>query len=165
MGAAFGTRQGEAGKRRVRVEAVADEAGPALAMQRHGHDEVAAQERFGAGYARSQGRVDLGWSERRDGARDQPLAEVAVGLDRTGAARGGWRDGPAGRRALAITVAAASACAAVAASTVTASAMPSEKLRPRQPLVAMPRTGVVGARSRAVAEQARPVRPVDHADA
>ena len=29
----------------------------------------------------------------------------------------------------------------VAASTVTASAMPSEKLRPRQPLVAMPRTG------------------------
>ncbi len=43
--------------------------------------------------------------------------------------------------ALATTVAAASAIAAVAASTVTLSAMPSEWLRPRQPLVATPRTG------------------------
>ena len=41
--------------------------------------------------------------------------------------------------ALAMTVAAASAWAAVSAKTVTASAMPSEKLRPRQPLVATPR--------------------------
>ena len=40
-----------------------------------------------------------------------------------------------------MTVAAASAWVAVAASTVTASAMPSEWLRPRQPLVATPRTG------------------------
>ncbi len=38
-------------------------------------------------------------------------------------------------------VAAASAIAALSASTVTLSAMPSEKLRPRQPEVAMPRTG------------------------
>ena len=37
-------------------------------------------------------------------------------------------------------VAAASACEAVAARIVTASAMPSEKLRPRQPLVAIPPT-------------------------
>ena len=42
----------------------------------------------------------------------------------------GW---PGRSTALAIIVAAASALAAVAASTVTASAMPSEKLRPRQP--------------------------------
>ena len=43
--------------------------------------------------------------------------------------------------ALATIVAAASARAALVASTVTLSAMPSEKLRPRQPEVAMPRTG------------------------
>ena len=46
--------------------------------------------------------------------------------------------------ALATTVAAASAREALVASTVTASAMPSEKLRPRQPEVAMPRTGDAG---------------------
>jgi hypothetical protein len=48
---------------------------------------------------------------------------------------------------LAIIVAAASAAAAVAARTVTASAMPKEKLRPPRPLharpeVATPRTGM-----------------------
>jgi hypothetical protein len=52
-----------------------------------------------------------------------------------------WMASSSKSTALAITVAAASACAAVAASTVTLSAMPSEKLRPRQPLVATPRTG------------------------
>ena len=52
-----------------------------------------------------------------------------------------WMRGSARLTALAMTVAAASACAAVAASTVTASAMPSDQLRPRQPDVAMPRTG------------------------
>src|SRR6218665_1389266 len=44
--------------------------------------------------------------------------------------------------ALATMVAAASASAAVRASTVTLSAMPSDWLRPRQPLVATPRTGI-----------------------
>ena len=43
---------------------------------------------------------------------------------------------------LAISVAATSAEAASAASTVTESAMPKDRLRPRQPLVAMPRTGI-----------------------
>ncbi len=47
-----------------------------------------------------------------------------------------------------MTVAAASASAALRASTVTASAMPREKERPRQPLVAMPQ------RYRAVGEGA-----------
>jgi len=42
---------------------------------------------------------------------------------------------------LAMMVAAASACDAVFASTVTASAMPSEKLRPWRPEVATPRMG------------------------
>ena len=44
--------------------------------------------------------------------------------------------------ALAISVAAASAAGASRASTVTASAMPSENERPWRPLVAMPRTGM-----------------------
>src|SRR5690606_8413351 len=48
-----------------------------------------------------------------------------------------WR-APGRSTALATMVAAASASAAVAARIVTASAMPSEWLRPRQPLVAMP---------------------------
>jgi hypothetical protein len=47
--------------------------------------------------------------------------------------------------AFATIVAAASAIAAVRATTVTASAIPSEKLRPRQPEVAIPRTGSVEA--------------------
>ena len=47
---------------------------------------------------------------------------------------------PGKSTALAMTVAAASAKAAWSARTVTASAMPSEKLRPCQPLVAMPLT-------------------------
>ena len=42
---------------------------------------------------------------------------------------------------LATKVAAASAAAPVSASTVTESAIPSEKLRPRQPEVAIPRIG------------------------
>ena len=50
----------------------------------------------------------------------------------------GW---PGRSTALAMIVAAASAAAARSASTVTASAIPREKLRPRHPLVAMPRTG------------------------
>ena len=50
----------------------------------------------------------------------------------------GW---PGRSTALAMTVAAASATLACPASTVTASAMPREKDRPRHPLVAMPRTG------------------------
>lgn len=44
--------------------------------------------------------------------------------------------------ALAMMLAAASAPEAVRDGTVTLSAMPSEKLRPRQPLVAAPRTGM-----------------------
>ena len=60
------------------------------------------------------------------------------------------------------------------ASTVTLSAMPSEKLRPRQPLVAMPRTGMLGAtveaavesRARAPASRAVEARQVgEQADA
>ena len=62
-----------------------------------------------------------------------------------------------------MSVAAASATAAEEASTVTASAMPSEKLRPRQPEVATPRTGSL-ARIRGAAEQARAIRAIDHAD-
>ncbi len=45
--------------------------------------------------------------------------------------------------AFATMVAAASACAAVWANTVTLSAIPIDWLRPRQPLVATPRTGMV----------------------
>ena len=72
----------------------------------------------------------------------------------------GW---PGRSTALAMMVAAASACDAVFASTVTASAMPSEKLRPCRPLVAMPRAGS----SASIVDrshQAMPVRPVHQAD-
>ncbi len=60
--------------------------------------------------------------------------------------------------ALATIVAAASARDAVAARTVTLSAMPSEKLRPRQPDVAMPRTGDAASTAKRPASGA-PSRP------
>ncbi|HSP24611.1 MAG TPA: hypothetical protein VLQ65_05510, partial [Saliniramus sp.] len=56
---------------------------------------------------------------------------------------------------MAIIVAATSACAAPLAKTVTLSAIPSEKLRPRQPLVAMPRTRVSDAISTLPGEAGR----------
>ena len=60
-------------------------------------------------------------------------------------------------------VAAASACDAVRASTVTASAIPSEKLRPCRPLVAMPRDRIVGFDADR-SHQAMTVRPVHQPD-
>ena len=69
---------------------------------------------------------------------------------------------PGRSTALAMMVAAASAIAARSASTVTASAMPSEKLRPRQPLVAIPRTGCAES-SVAVPKSDGPIRPLHHA--
>ena len=54
-------------------------------------------------------------------------------------------------------------CGARSASTVTASAMPREKLRPRQPLVAMPRTGCAEFHV-VVSEKRRTIRPLHHAD-
>ena len=69
---------------------------------------------------------------------------------------------PGKSTALAMMVAAASAIAARSARTVTASAMPSEKLRPRQPLVAMPRTGCAES-SVAVPKSDGTIRPLHHA--
>ena len=69
---------------------------------------------------------------------------------------------PGKSTALAMMVAAASACDAVRASTVTASAMPSEKLRPWRPLVATPRAGSSASDDHGL-HQARRVRPVRQA--
>ena len=60
-------------------------------------------------------------------------------------------------------VAAASAWEAVRASTVTASAMPSEKLRPWRPLVAMPARGIIGVDHHR-AQKALAIGPIHQAD-
>jgi len=69
------------------------------------------------------------------------LSQIVVWSEITGRHPAPRSRVPGGRTALAMIVAAASATAARSASTVTASAIPREKLRPRQPLVAIPRTG------------------------
>ena len=70
---------------------------------------------------------------------------------------------PGRSTALAMIVAAASAAAARSASTVTASAIPREKLRPRHPLVAIPRTGSAGMHS-SRSQQRRTVGALHHPD-
>src|SRR6218665_3140208 len=138
-----------------------------LANEQNGPHEPPFLQRAGARRARIECMVHLRGRQRRHVDGDEGVAGVAVVLAGAGGQaldggvghvdgvgdsggggisprRGGGRGGRGGRAratVLAITVAAASACAAVAANTVTLSAMPSEKLRPRQPLVATPRTG------------------------
>ena len=121
----------------------ANEAGLAAEPQRRGFDEPAVSPKLGLRYAGGKRAVGFASCQQPDGDRDASLAEIALWVEVAGrrAADPGW---PGRSTALPISVAAASAIAAEDARTVTASATPSEKLRPRQPDVATPR-----ARSRA----------------
>ena len=138
------------------------QAGPFAEAQRGRLDEASAAPKLSLGRAGGKRALDFVRRQRPDGDSDQPLAEIALRVEIAGrrAPIAGW---PGRSTALATSVAAASARAADAARTVTASAMPSEKLRPRQPDVATPRTRSRRA-DRCAAEQARPVRAIDHAD-
>ena len=103
--------------------------------------ESAGKERAGDDLARRRARRDLGLEEEfANSLRDQRSPRSLSGA-RVAAGTRTMLGCPGRSTALAMMVAAASAIAARSASTVTASAMPSEKLRPRQPLVAIPRTG------------------------
>ena len=105
--------------------------------QRGIDDQTAALVVEGALQAGGERGVDLGRGERADRDGDEAVAEVAVGIEVAGRAalrrpgcrcRPRWRSGWRRRRRWRHR----------AASTVTESAMPSEKERPRAPEVAMP---------------------------
>ena len=121
--------------------------------QRRCGNQAAPAKIFGDGKPTVQRRGDFAAGKRADALRDQPRRQDRCRAHSSCAGTrlmAGW---PGRSTALAISVAAASASAPVRASTVTASAMPSEKERPRQPLVAMPRTP---SSARMVMRSARP---------